>query len=60
MLNNLYQIIVQLNTLTHPLIELLQKDVVFDWPETCNEAFGRLKFCINSIVHTDAGRYLVS
>ena len=48
MLNNLYQIIVQLNTLTHPLTELLQKYVVFDWTETCNETFVKLKLCINN------------
>ena len=39
MSNNLYQIIVHLNTLTHLLRELLQKEVAFDWTETCNEAF---------------------
>ena len=39
MLNDLYQIIVHLNTLTHPLRELLQKNVDFDWSETFNETF---------------------
>ena len=48
MLNDLYQIIVHFNTLTHPLIELLQKEVYFDWTETCNEAFGKLKLCMNN------------
>ena len=41
-LNDLYQIILHLNALTYPLIELLQKEE-FDWAETCNEAFGKLK-----------------
>ena len=31
MLNDLYQIIVNLNTLTHLLRKLLQKEVDFDW-----------------------------
>ena len=44
MLNNLYQIIVHLNTLTHPLRELLQKYVDL----TCSEAFGKLKLYINN------------
>ena len=35
MLNDLYQIIEHLNTLTHPLGELLQKEVHFDWTEIC-------------------------
>ena len=48
-LNDLYQIIVYLTALTHPLRELLQKkDVDFDWTETCNEAFEKLKLCMNS------------
>ena len=33
MLRDLYQIIVHINTLTHPLTELLQKEVDFDWNE---------------------------
>ena len=36
------------NTLTHPLRELLQKEINFDWTGTCNEAFGELKLCMNS------------
>ena len=44
MLNDLYQIIVHLNTLTHPLRELLQKKVDFDW----NETFEKLKLCMDS------------
>ena len=48
MLNDLYQIIVHLNTLTHPLRELLQKNVDFDWSETFNETFEKLKLCMDS------------
>ena len=48
MLNDLYQIIVHLNTVAHPLRELSQKDADFDWTETCNEAFEKLKLCMNS------------
>lgn len=48
MLNDLYKIIVHLNTITHPFRELLQKKVVFDWTETCSEAFEKLKLCMNS------------
>ena len=47
MLNDLYQVILRLNTLTHPLSELLQKNVDFDWTEACNEAFEKLKICTN-------------
>ena len=47
-LNYLYQIIVHLITLTHPLREPLQKEVDFDWIGTCNEAFRKLKLCMNS------------
>ena len=47
MLNDLYQVILHLNTLTHPLSELLQKNVDFDWTEACNEAFEKLKICTN-------------
>ena len=46
MLNDLYQIIVRLNTSTHPLREPLQKNVDFDWTEICNEAFEKLKLCM--------------
>ena len=42
LLNDLYQIIVRLNTLTYPLRELLQMQVDFDWPGAYNEAFGKL------------------
>ena len=42
MLNNLSQIIVHLNTLTHPLRELLQKEDNFDLTETSNKAFVKL------------------
>ena len=48
MLNNLYQIIVHLNTLAHPLRKLLQKQVDFDRAGTCDVAFGKLKLCMNS------------
>ena len=48
MLNDLYQIIVHLNTLTHPLRELLQKNVDFDWSETFSETFEKLKLCMDS------------
>ena len=48
MLNDLYQIVVHLNTLAHPLRELLQKQVDFDRAGTCNEVFGKLKLCMNS------------
>ena len=67
MLNDLYQIIIHLNTLIHPLRQLLQKEVDFDWTETCNRAFKKLNSIWNSvncfsyfhksiyrIVHTDA------
>ena len=37
-----------LNTLTHPLMELLQKKADFDWTGSCNEAFGKLKLCMNN------------
>ena len=47
-LNDLYQTIVHLNTLTHPLRKLLQIKVDFHWTGTCNEAFGKLKLCMNS------------
>ena len=50
LLNDLCQIIVRLNTLTHPLRELLQKDVDFDWNETSNEAFEKLKLRYLKIV----------
>ena len=43
LLNDFYQTIVHLNTLTHPLIKLLQKEIDFYLIETCNEAFGKLK-----------------
>ena len=42
MLHDLYHIIVHLNTLTHPLRKLLQKDVDFDWTKTSNKAFEKL------------------
>ena len=42
MINDLSQIIVHLNTLTHPLKEILQKEGSFDWNETSNEAFVKL------------------
>ena len=51
MLNDLYQIIevmVHLNTPTHPLIELLQKEDDFDWTGNCNKVFGKLKLYMNS------------
>ena len=48
LLNDLYQIILHLNTLTHPIREFLQKNVDFEWTGTCNEAFGKLKLCMNS------------
>ena len=48
MLSDLYQIIVRLNILTHPLRELLQKEVNFDSTGICNEAFGKLKLCMIS------------
>ena len=48
MLNDLCQIIVLLNTLKHPLREPLQKEVDFDWTETSNEAFEKLKRFVNS------------
>ena len=48
MLNDLYKIIVHLNSLTHPLRELLHKEVDFHWTGICNEAFGKLKLCIKS------------
>ena len=47
-LNGLYQIIVHLNTLTHPLRESLQKEVNFVWTGICNEAFEKLKLYMNS------------
>ena len=47
MLND-YYIIVHLNTFTHPLRELLQKKVDFDWTGTSNKASGNLKLCMNS------------
>ena len=43
LLNNLHQIAVHLNSLTHPLRELLSKEVNFHWTGTCNEAFAKLK-----------------
>ena len=46
MLNFLYQIIVHLNTLTHPTS--LTKEVNFDWSEACNEAFEKLKLQMSS------------
>ena len=39
---------VHLNTPTHPLIELLQKEVDFDWTGNCNKAFGKLKLYMNT------------
>ena len=45
MLNNLYQITVQLNTLTQPLRELL-KDVDFGRSKISNEAVEKL--CVNN------------
>ena len=45
MLNDFYQIIVHLNTLTHPLRE---KGIAFDWTEIPNETFKNLKLCVNS------------
>ena len=39
MLNDLYQIIVHLNTLTDSLRKLLQKEVYFDCTGTCNEIY---------------------
>ena len=39
MLNDLYQIIVHLNTLTDSLRKLLQKEVYFDCTRTCNEIY---------------------
>ena len=47
MLNNLYQIIVHLNTLTHLLREPLQTEVDF-WTGSFYEAFGKLELCMNS------------
>ena len=51
LLNDFYQIIVHLNTLTYPLtltVLLLQIEVDFYWTGPCNEAFGKLKFCMNT------------
>ena len=46
--NNLYQVIVHLNTLTHHLRQLLQMEVDFDRTGICNEACGKLTLCMNS------------
>ena len=51
LLSNLYQVIVHLHTLTLPLRDFWQKEVDFDWTGTCNEAFGKLKLCMNSDTH---------
>ena len=41
-------LIYKYSAVTHPLREVLLKVVNFDWTETCNEAFRKLKFCMNS------------
>ena len=43
-----YAIIVHLNTLTHPSRELLQMEFNFNCTVICNEAFGKLKLCVNN------------
>ena len=47
MLNDLYQNILHLNTLTYTLRELLQNGIDFDWTEACNEACEKLKLCMS-------------
>ena len=37
-----------MNILTHSLRELLQIEVDFDWTGLCNEAFEKLRLCMNS------------
>ena len=62
LLNDFYKIIVHLNTLKYPLRELLQEKVDFDWTRACNEAFGKLKLCMNShtcLSHFDESIYRV-
>ena len=63
MLNDLCQIIiVHLNAITYPLRELSQNEIASDWTETCNEAFEKLKFCMNSdacFSHFDESIYRV-
>ena len=39
---------IHLDKLTHPLRELLQKELNFDWTGTCNEALRKLKLSMNS------------